>query len=157
MNFEEPKFKAALMFARRDDEILLILKKRGIGAGLWNGPGGYREEGESPLETAHREFREEVAAEAGDAKEVGVLDFFMPKDDFSMRVWIFVADGIRSGTPTETEEARSKWFNVNSLPWGEMWMDDRIWLPHVLAGRVVKGIFAMDGRDIVRCEMEWAE
>ena len=38
---------ATLLFVRKDDSILLIRKKRGLGEGKINGPGGKQNEGES--------------------------------------------------------------------------------------------------------------
>ena len=62
----EPQIRATLMFVLRDaafgggQEVLLIRKKRGIGAGKINGPGGKIDPGESPLQCAIRETREEL-------------------------------------------------------------------------------------------------
>ena len=52
--------QATLCYLLKDDEVLLIRKKRGIGAGKINGPGGKVDPGETPLEAAVRETREEV-------------------------------------------------------------------------------------------------
>ena len=40
--------RATLLFVIRDGQVLLIDKKRGLGAGKVNGPGGHIEPGESP-------------------------------------------------------------------------------------------------------------
>lgn len=44
-----PDILATLMFVVQDGKILLIRKKRGIGAGKVNGPGGKFEPGETAL------------------------------------------------------------------------------------------------------------
>jgi 8-oxo-dGTP diphosphatase/2-hydroxy-dATP diphosphatase len=41
------------------DKILLGMKKRGIGEGMWNGFGGKPEPGETILQAAYRELKEE--------------------------------------------------------------------------------------------------
>ena len=51
---------ATLVFVLRDNEVLLIRKKRGLGAGKINGPGGKLEAGETPRQCALREVREEL-------------------------------------------------------------------------------------------------
>ena len=56
----EPRQRATLLFVVRRDEILLIHKKRGLGAGKINGPGGRLEPGETPLACAIREVEEEL-------------------------------------------------------------------------------------------------
>jgi hypothetical protein len=36
------------------------------------------------------------------------------------------------------------WVATSAIPYDEMWADDRIWLPHVLAGNRVDGWFLFD-------------
>ena len=55
---------ATLLFIVRDGEILLIEKKRGLGAGKINGPGGKIDPGESALTCGKRELAEEVGLAA---------------------------------------------------------------------------------------------
>ena len=56
----EPTTRATLLFVIRDDEVLLIHKKRGIGAGKINGPGGKIDPGETAHGAAVRETQEEL-------------------------------------------------------------------------------------------------
>ena len=46
------KMRSMLVFVRREDEVLLIRKKRGLGEGKINGPGGKVDEGETIEEAA---------------------------------------------------------------------------------------------------------
>ena len=55
-----PHEHATLLFVRQADRVLLIRKKRGLGAGNINGPGGRLDAGESPQECAIREVQEEL-------------------------------------------------------------------------------------------------
>ncbi|HEY5036239.1 MAG TPA: NUDIX domain-containing protein, partial [Chthoniobacterales bacterium] len=54
-NSWQPQQRANLCFIVRGDEVLLIRKKRGFGAGKINGPGGKVEPGETALGAALRE------------------------------------------------------------------------------------------------------
>jgi hypothetical protein len=45
------------------------------------------------------------------------------------------------GRLRETAEALPQWFPVRGIPFGEMWEDDRFWLPRILAGEVLAGDF----------------
>ena len=48
-----------LVLLREDNRVLLGMKKRGFGVGKWNGFGGKLEPGETVLEAAAREVKEE--------------------------------------------------------------------------------------------------
>jgi hypothetical protein len=37
-----------------------------------------------------------------------------------------------------------KWFNINEIPYDQMWIDDILWIPKVLKGRIVEGNFLFD-------------
>jgi len=135
--------QATLIFVQQNDQVLLIRKKRGLGEGKINGPGGKLEPGETPQECAHRELKEELCVSVSSSINHGRLRFqFM--DHYSIDVQVFVAKDY-TGVPTETEEAAPLWFATNKIPYHEMWEDDRIWLPRVLAGERVDGRFIFDG------------
>ncbi len=139
--------RATLLFVVRDGRILLIRKKRGLGAGKINGPGGRMEDGESPLECAVREVEEEVGVTPTGVAEHGEL-LFQFVDGYSIHVWVFRAAGCR-GEAIETEEAVPHWFSLAEIPYDEMWADDRVWLPLMLAGERFHGRFIFDGDTMV--------
>ena len=60
----QPEEVATLMFIIQGDSVLLIRKKRGLGAGKINGPGGKVEGDETPLDCAIRETEEELFFQA---------------------------------------------------------------------------------------------
>ena len=62
---------ATLLFVVREDKMLLIHKKRGLGKGKINAPGGKLESGETPKEAALREIREEVGIAVERAQYAG--------------------------------------------------------------------------------------
>ena len=125
-----------------DGRVLLIEKKRGIGAGLYNGPGGKVEDGETPREAARREVREEIRADPRSLAKAGELEFVFG-DEHYMTVHVYRASGV-AGTPAETAEARPVWVDLDAVPYDEMWEDDRLWLPLLLDGRTVRGWFRFD-------------
>ncbi len=45
------------------------------------------------------------------------------------------------GEPRSSDEGFVRWFSLDELPYDEMWVDDRHWLPHVLEGKKVAGTF----------------
>jgi len=148
-----PRERANLCFVVAYGKILLIRKKRGLGAGKINGPGGRLEEGETALESAIRETEEELHVTPTGLSERGRLHFqFL--DGYSLLCTVFLATGWE-GEPTETDEASPLWTPLDQIPYHEMWEDDRHWLPGMLAGREFDGFFEFDGERMLSHEVKW--
>lgn len=138
-----PAEHATLLFVLHGDEVLLIRKKRGLGAGKINGPGGRLEAGESPIAGAIREVQEELCITPVDVEQRGELAFQFV-DGYSLDVHVFIARGFE-GEPEETDEATPLWTPITAMPYDEMWADDRLWFPLLLAGTPFRGRFLFDG------------
>jgi 8-oxo-dGTP diphosphatase len=138
-----PVDRATLVFVVRGGETLLIRKKRGLGAGKVNGPGGKLEPGESPIECAIREVEEELCVTPTGLARTGELRFQF-SDGYSIHVDVFRADDCR-GEARETDEAVPLWTPLDRIPYDEMWEDDRFWLPQLIAGEHFRGRFVFDG------------
>jgi len=132
-----------LVFIVRGGEVLLMRKKRGLGAGKINAPGGKLDPGESPLAGAIRETREEVCVIPRGIVWAG-RNRFQFTDGGAIDVDVFRASAFE-GTPTATPEADPFWTPLERIPYAEMWEDDALWLPHLLAGRRFSGRFLFDG------------
>ena len=138
-----PTVRATLLFVWRDGELLMIRKKRGLGAGKINGPGGKLDPGETPQQAAVREVVEEVGVEPVHPVERGLLRFQFV-DGLRLQVHVFTAPDC-TGTLHETDEALPLWVPVDAVPYDEMWADDRVWLPRMLAGEWVELDAVFDG------------
>jgi len=138
----KPIDTAVLTFIRSGGRLLLILKKRGLGQGKFNAPGGRLEAGETPEQAAVRETQEEVGLTPLNLRPAGRLDFAFA-DGYSLRCHVFTADAFE-GTLTETDEAKPFWCEEADIPYGRMWADDRIWIPLMLAGRGFEAQFVFD-------------
>lgn len=134
--------EATICYPVDGDRVLLIRKKRGVGSGNYNGPGGKLEDGETPREAARREVREEVRLWVEDLEKTGELAFVFGDEPF-MHVHVFRTTSF-SGTPKETPEADPEWFHREEIPYDEMWEDDRLWLPLALDGDSFVGYFRFD-------------
>lgn len=138
-----PRDVATLLFVIRGGEALLIRKKRGLGAGKVNAPGGRIEPGETPLACAVREVQEELGVTPLAPTHRGELRFQFV-DGYSIHAHVFTADACE-GEARETDEAIPLWTALDAIPYAEMWADDALWIPHMLAGRRFDGRFVFDG------------
>ncbi len=139
----QPRERANLCFIVKDGRILLIRKKRGLGAGKINGPGGKLDPGETALASAIRETQEEIGVTPLAIEERGVLHFQFT-DGYSLHCVVFLARDYH-GEPAESDEATPLWFELDAIPYDEMWADDRHWLPQMLAGGRFTAWFEFDG------------
>ncbi len=137
-----------LVMITKDDQILLGMKKRGFGAGRWNGFGGKLEQGETLEEAAIRETQEECGVTPINLQEIGVLDFEFAGNPEILEVHIYKTDEYE-GKPEETEEMLPKWFKTEEIPYKDMWADDTYWLPLLLKGVEFKGYFLFGENDTV--------
>jgi len=146
MHMEDESIKnTTLCLIRQPERMLLGMKKRGFGAGKWNGFGGKVESGETIAQAAARELEEEAGVRA-EMELAGILELETEGEPVVVRMHIFRAERCE-GEPTESEEMRPRWFPVGELPFGEMWPDDPYWMPLFLAGKKFQGRFRFDRQD----------
>ncbi len=144
-----------LSFLLRDDAICLAMKKRGFGEGNWNGYGGKLQDGETVLQGAVREIKEESGVDVDECDlEVVALTDFIFEDGKHLLVHTYFTR-VWQGEPIETEEMRPRWYAYGAVPYDLMWADDIHWLPRVLKGEKLRGTvyFNSDGETIK--DMEW--
>jgi 8-oxo-dGTP diphosphatase len=146
-----PTEYATLCFVMRDGQILLIHKKRGLGAGKINGPGGRLEPGETALQAAVRETQEELGVTPTGLEHVGVLHFHF-LDGYKLHVAVFGASGCE-GEAIETPEAIPVWTDLDKIPYHDMWQDDPHWVPLLLKRSKFHGYFVFDGDRLLSYKM----
>uniref|UniRef100_A0A8C6YN90 Oxidized purine nucleoside triphosphate hydrolase n=1 Tax=Nothoprocta perdicaria TaxID=30464 RepID=A0A8C6YN90_NOTPE len=91
-----------LVLVVQPPRVLLGMKKRGFGAGLWNGFGGKVQPGESIEEAARRELLEESGLTVDTLQKMGQITFEFVGSSELMEVHIFRADDFH-GEPKESE------------------------------------------------------
>lgn len=151
----QPTMRASLCFVRREGTVLMIRKKRGLGAGKINGPGGRLEPGETALEAAIRETREEVGVTPLHPSPRGELHFQFT-NGLALHCVVFLAEGC-TGEVVETDEATPFWMEPSAIPYHDMWADDIHWLPGVLEGKTFRGYFHFDEEKMMSKEVVWLE
>lgn len=137
-----------LCIVYRYPKILLGMKKRGFGAGRWNGFGGKVSAGETIENAAKREIQEESGIEVRDLEKVGIIDFEFKGNPEILQVHIFRSYNF-SGEPAESEEMKPQWFHINEIPFDKMWPDDKYWIPLFLSRKKFKGNFVFGELDVI--------
>lgn len=111
----EPEETAVICYIFKDNKVLLINKKTGLGKGKVNAPGGRIEAGEMPMEAAVRETREETGLTPLNLKYVAQLSFIFT-DGYSLKGFVYFADDC-SGELKETDEADPFWQPSEAIPY----------------------------------------
>ena len=76
-----------LVFLRDATRVLLGMKKRGFGVGKWNGFGGKVEPGETVVEAAAREVREECGY-CVKTEDLGCKHYFMMEMEYNQSLLV---------------------------------------------------------------------
>jgi 8-oxo-dGTP diphosphatase len=104
-----------LTFLVTGDRILLIRVAPGRGgwSGMLNGLGGHVEQGESPLESAVREVKEETGLVAEDLRLCGVV-IVDPGSEPGIGLYVFVGEA-PAGDPSGGAEGEPVWQAIDRL------------------------------------------
>lgn len=136
-------------------QICLAMKKRGFGQGMWNGSGGKPNSNETIDDAARREVQEELRVKVKKLEKRGEILFVLRKENKTVLMHTFlVTDWDKD--PAETEEMKPQWFQINSVPYSDMWASDKEWLPSILAGKkiIAKYTYAQEGGDVETRELQ---
>ena len=143
-------------------EVCLARKKQAIhddtgeisySLGIWNGYGGKREDVDESIEaTAIRELFDEssVKAKKGDLKKCGDVSFYLHKEgkDVLFMDVVFYTLSRYKGEPKEGDEmGYPQFFGVDTIPYNDMMPADKILLPKMFRGEVVKANVVLYGKD----------
>ncbi|XP_034638831.1 7,8-dihydro-8-oxoguanine triphosphatase isoform X1 [Trachemys scripta elegans] len=137
-----------LVLVVQPQRVLLGMKKRGFGAGRWNGFGGKVQAGETIEQAAHRELLEESGLTVDNLQKIGQITFEFVGNSELMEVHIFRTDSFH-GEPTESDEMRPQWFQLDQVPFSHMWPDDVYWFPLLLQKKSFQGYFKFQGLDTI--------
>ena len=151
----EPNHRCVITYVQDGDRLLFIEKKRGLGEGYYNAPGGHIEEAETALEAAVRETKEETGVDIRDIEFRGTLRFQF-SDGTRELGYVYFAT-YAGGELAECDEARPFWVRRDEIPFDNMWADDRLWLPVALEGRKFEANFIFHDREMISSDVRVLE
>lgn len=116
----------------KQGKVLLIKRRSSHGAGSWAPPGGHIDYGESVLECASREVKEETGLEIKNLKVLGFTeDIFEKEKKHYITIWV-KADWASGEIRQDHEEfSEIGWFDRNKLPKPRV-----LFLRHYLEGKI---------------------
>lgn len=126
--------QAVTCFLLKDNEVLLQKRPEDkVWSGMLNGPGGKIEAHESSLQAVVREVKEETGLTIHDPQHRGMVSLSIPyPQPARVDVDIYLVESF-SGQECPNEGTLT-WYPVDNLPLGELWKDQKYWLPAVLDG-----------------------
>ena len=139
------KYEMTLCFLMKDNKILLANKKRGFGKGKYNGVGGKLEPGETKEQAMIRECQEEINATPTEFKYMGTIEFdeyYKDEEEYNTLYLYIVTKW--NGEIKESDEMKPTWFDINNIPFDNMFQDDKYWLPLILEGKQIQAHFKLD-------------
>lgn len=120
----------ALAVVMHDTQVLLVQRSKQPDAGLWGFPGGHVEWGETVMQAAQRELREETSVIADPLRYLDNLDL-LRRDARGLvqshYLLVGVACQYRSGTPLAGDDALdARWFPIDRIRKGDLPMSNRV-------------------------------
>lgn len=143
---------SVLVYVFHGDEILLIHRNKRDAtsddhAGKWNGLGGKCEPGESMVDAAARELREESGLDLASQRFsfLGFIQFplFKPHKNEDWNVGVFAVDASsaeRAQALASPDEGTIHWKKISDIPSLSFWPGDESFLPHVLKRESFHGV-----------------
>ena len=106
---------ATMVYCIKDGDVLLMLRNKEPNLGLWVGPGGKLEPGESPYDCAKRELYEETGLEVNDLYFRGLITEISPRPDWQWLMFLYVATEFSGTLVEDKREGRLCWCSLSEV------------------------------------------
>ena len=129
-----PRVLATLVYAIRDDEVLLHRRVKDPNVRLWVAPGGKLEADESPAECAVREMREESGLAVSALALRGIMTEVSPRPDYQWLTFVFAATRWTGELAPAPGIGEFRWVRVADVLSLPVPATDRVFFPLVMNG-----------------------
>ena len=106
---------ATMVYCIKDGDVLLMLRNKEPNLGLWVGPGGNLEPGESPYDCAKRELYEETGLEVNDLYFRALITEISPRPDWQWLMFLYVATEFSGTLVEDKREGRLSWCSLSEV------------------------------------------
>lgn len=140
----------SLVFLTKDDAILLLkgAPNKRLWANKYNGIGGHVEPGESPLQCAIRELREETGITSRNLQLRAVIHITMPTPP-GIILFVYLGEALTI-TPHPSTEGTPEWINKTDYPHLNLVEDLYTLLPRVLEpGPLFHGTYELSSNGLL--------
>jgi len=144
-------FVGDVCFIRKDEKVLLLLRKKEPMKGKWTGVGGKTEFDEEPLESCIREVKEETGLEI-QPELAGVLTTINIRENSKWFLFMYVADDWK-GKMKRSREGLLEWVSQERLHEKQLAFVG-ISFPYVLDRKrrsLITGKILHDGQKVMSC------
>lgn len=136
---------ATLVYALRDEQVLMLRRNSEPNRGLWVAPGGKFDHGESPVECAVREMYEETGLRVQQPVLRAIMTETSPRADYQWLTFIFVAWDIEGTFTPAPGIGEFRWVPVDEVTKLPIPPADAIFFPRLLEdGTMFHGKFEYD-------------
>ena len=148
---KRPKEFTTLSYYKHDGRYLLLYrdkKEKDLNKGKYVGIGGHLEKGETYLQAAKREFKEETGLTVSKQVYLGRIDF-VDFPNYSERMYLFRIDGASGDINPNCDEGELLFIDENNLFDLPMWEGDKIFLPRLQQNERFRLVLVYENGELV--------
>tara|TARA_A100001037_G_scaffold168320_1_gene151175 strand:- start:419 stop:925 length:507 start_codon:yes stop_codon:yes gene_type:complete len=121
-----------MIYCIKHNCVLLMRRNKEPNLGLWVGPGGKIEDGESPYDCAIRELYEETGLIANTLSLKGLITEVSPRSDWQWLIFIYVTEDFVGDLIQDDREGSLEWVELSDVMSKMLPEADKIWFDKII-------------------------